>query len=322
MTPNDMIARYAQDVARRLPKEMRADVQAELQALLTDSLRERAANAAPTNAMAADLLVSFGAPRDVALRYHTPPAIVEPVDARLFAQLAASFLGGLAIVTIGFALAAPSGTPDVAPQAQQKYLEAALQVLGLLVAIFWAIGALRRRNPQWSAWKPSALPRLIDPDHVDRLGMALTVLAGACGTLVLSNPAVMFNIIWSGHPAPALLHAFAYDGDFLLVRAPLLFSCLGLSLAVLAWVAIEGRWRKLTRRVELVLTLAICAVMAWSILAGPIFQAAPTDQLMKLCVAIIGGFALTNAWSDRDRRWGDTDHIDAHHHPLVPNDGA
>jgi hypothetical protein len=322
MTPSEMIARYAQAVARRLPKEMRADVQAELQALLTDSLRERAGAAAPTNAMATDLLVSFGAPRDVALRYHTPEAIVEPVDAALFAKLATSLLGGLAIVTIGFAITAPSGTPYVADQAEQKYLEAALQVLGLLVAVFWAIGALRRRNPRWGMWKPRALPKLIDPNHVDRLGMTLTVLAGLCGTWVLANPAWLFNIIWSGHPAPVLLRAFAYDAGFLTVRAPLMFSCLVLSLAMFAWVAIEGRWRRLTRRIELILTLAICAIMAWSILAGPVFQAPATDQVMKLCVAIIGGFTLTTAWSDRDRRWGDRMPIDVGHRSLVANDGA
>lgn len=304
MTPHEMIARYAQAVARRLPKAMRADVQAELQELLTDSLRERAGGAAPTDAMATELLLSFGAPRDVALRYHTPPAIVEAADARLFGKIAAAVLVGLAIVTIGFALSAPRDTPDLANQTTRAYLQAALEVLGALTASFWTFGALRRHFPGMSNWKPRALPRVADPDHVNRLGVALCVLAGACGTLLLVHPVWFLDIFWQGRAAPAAVQALTYDPDFMRVRGPLLFSCLGLSLGAYAWVGIEGRWRAQTRRVSFALTLVLCALMAWCILAGPIFQTATADQFMRLALAIIGGFTLTTAWSERDRHTG------------------
>lgn len=303
MTPHEMIARYAQAVARRLPKPMRADVQSELQELLTESLRERAGAAAPTEAMATDLLVSFGAPREVALRYHTPPAIVEPADAAVFAKVTAALLGGLAIVTVGFALSAPRETPNLADRATQEYIQAALEVLGILTALFWGFGALRRHFPSTSAWKPRALPRVVDPDHVSRLGIALTVIAGICGTLLLVNPVWFLDIFWQGHAAPAAVQAMSYDPDFMRVRGPFLFSCLGLSLGAYAWVGIEGRWRKQTRRVSFALTLVLCAIMAWCILAGPIFQATAADQFMRLGLAIIGGFTFTTVWSERDR-WG------------------
>jgi hypothetical protein len=93
----------------------------------------------------------------------------------------------------------------------------------------------------------------------------------------------------------------AYDPDFMPVRAPLLFSCLGLILLMLVWATVEGRWRDQTRWIELGLSISLCAIMIWCVLAGPIFQSPPTEQAMKLGLALISGFSLADAWSKRDR---------------------
>jgi hypothetical protein len=260
------------------------------------------------------------------LRYHAPSAIIEPADARLFTSLATALLGGFALLAISVVLSAPHASlvewRAVANQAAREYMLLALQILGLLVASFWMLGALRRRYPQWAPWKPSDLPPLADPDRVNRIGCLLLALAGACGTLALVNPAWLLEVFFGGRaPAPAL-QAFTYNPDFAHVRAPVLFSCIGLNLLLFVWVAIDGRWRELTRRIELGLTLSICAIMAWSVLAGDILQSQPADQLMKLAMALCSGFALSNAWSSRDRYWNDGGGFDAPQHPLVTNDGA
>lgn len=300
MIPQDMIARYAQDVARRLPTQMRADVHAELQTLLMDSLSERAADGAPTEAMATELLVSFGAPRDVALRYHAPSAIIEPADAHLFSKIAFGLLIALGVLAISVILSAPHATESawrqIASEVARDAVRSSLLLLGLLLAVFWAWGAARRANPGPMAWKPRALPPVRDPDHINRLGNAAALAAWTLGFLILMQPVAFFDVLWGGRSPPALQQAFAYDDSFSRERAPVLWGLLGASLLLYAWATAEGRWRKLTRRIEWGLSAAIGLVSVAIILAGDIFVAAPTDQAMKFWMALFAGITLIDAW--------------------------
>src|SRR5690349_2515983 len=85
--PEALIEAYVVDVMRRLPAKQRNDVGFELRALLTESLRDRAADAGRTadGAMALELVREFGQPDDVAARYHSPgPPIIPPAHTRSF----------------------------------------------------------------------------------------------------------------------------------------------------------------------------------------------------------------------------------------------
>ncbi len=300
MMPQDMIARYAHDVARRLPKRMRADVQAELQALLMDSLRQRAAGGAPTEAMATELLVSFGAPREVALRYHAPSAIIDPVDAGLFSKIAFGLLIALGVLAISMILSAPHATQSewrlIAYGVAQDYVRSSLLVLGVLLLVFWLLGAVRRIYPGLLAWRPRSLPPVRDPDQINRLGAAAAVTAWTLGFLILMQPVAFFDVLWGGQTPAAMRHSFAFDETFSRTRAPILWFVLGASLLLYAWATVEGQWRKLTRRIDLGLSVAIGLVSTWIILAGPIFAAAPTDQIMKFGMAVNAGFTLIDVW--------------------------
>lgn len=300
MTPQDMIARYVQAVARRLPRRMRADVSAELQELLLESLHERAGDGAPTERMAADLLTSFGPPREAALRYHAPPAIIEPADTRLFTKIALVLFIALSVLAISVILSAPHTTEaewrQIADHVRDDYVRSALIMLGLLFGFFWLLGTVRRAHPGPLAWKPASLPPVRDPDQINRLGAAAAFASWTVGFLILMQPVTFFDLVSGGHTPPALRDAFAYDDIFLRYRAPVLWRLLGAALLVYAWATIEGRWRKLTRRIDLGVGAAIALVSLWTIIAGPIFTAPATDQAMKFWTALIAGFMLVDIW--------------------------
>jgi hypothetical protein len=311
MTQHDMIARYAQAVARLLPRAMRADVHAELQALLMDSLRERAAGGAPTEQMATELLVSFGAPRDVALRYHSPAAIVDPADAGLFRKIAFGLLIALGVLAISVILSAPHATEAewrlIANGVAEDYVRSSLLVLGILFALFWLLGAARRMYPGLTAWKPGVLPPVRDPDQINRLGAVAALAAWALGFLILMQPVASFDLLWGGQAPAALRHAFAYDETFTRERAPLLWITIGAGLLVYAWATVEGRWRKLTRRIDLAIAASIGLASMWIIMAGAIFVAAPTNQAMKFWMALIAGFMLLDVWRRIGEERGEPD---------------
>ena len=300
MTPKDLVERYVQDVARRLPREMRADVAAELRDLMMDSVNERAGGREPDAALVKDFLMSFGAPAEVALRYHAAPAIIEPVDARLFVKLALALLLALGVLTISVAFAAPHLSPSELRLASHKLakdaVELAFLILGVLVALFWLLGAARRLYPRLAAWDPAALPPVRDPDHINRIGYALAIGFWTLGLFILVRPIGLFDLLMSGRTPPALQHAFAYDDAFSRQRAPLLWALLGCQILAIAWATLEGRWRPLTRRVNVGVAIALCAVMGWVVLAGDIFQAAPANQTMKFATALLWGFTLIDTW--------------------------
>ena len=71
----DLIDRYVHEVGQRLPHRLRADVEAELRSLLTDSVEEKARLAAipADEGLAAAVLREFGTPKAAAARYAPEP---------------------------------------------------------------------------------------------------------------------------------------------------------------------------------------------------------------------------------------------------------
>jgi len=71
----ELIDRYVHEIGQLLPGRMRADVQAELRSLLTESLedRARAAGRAPDAELVKTVLREFGSPQEAAARYAPQP---------------------------------------------------------------------------------------------------------------------------------------------------------------------------------------------------------------------------------------------------------
>lgn len=297
MTPGDMIARYAHDVARRLPREMRSDVGAELRALLTEELQARAGAAAPDPETARALLAGFGDPALIALNYHTPPPVIDARDTRLFGKLAAAIVTGLTILALSVALSDPAAATDAALPGRiaDEMMRLGLQTLGVLLIVFWAIGTVRRQMPQ-GAWSPRSLRPVRDPDVINRPLAAVSILFWTAGLLILAaGPAKLIASVASDAAAPQLLKAFAYDPAFESQRAPLLWTLLALSIAVYAWHVIVGRRTRASRLAEAGLSLVISVALLQMVLAGAVFAAEPANAYMRFAMALTGGWGLVDA---------------------------
>jgi hypothetical protein len=286
MKPDDLIASYVDDVARRLPRKLRADVGAELRALLGEELQGHAETAGrPADAaMALALLTSFGLPADVADRYRPASfVIIRSAETPAFALTA---LGGVALQ---WALTLPA--VFLAPQhyAGQAFARLGAWWVSFGLAAFWwpglmVVGALllrwtQHRWPRVETWEP---PRLVDRDRVNRPLLALGLVAWALGA------AIWIGMPWYGPHLPgALPRVFAFDATFLATRASWLLPVWAGHYAVHVMAMIEGRWRRLTRRLSLGLSLALAALLAWFIVGGPVFVSRPTDDAAKGLTALV-----------------------------------
>lgn len=296
MSPQEMIDRYVHDVARRLPWQMRGDVASELRGLLTEELAGESGSAAEESTRA--MLVRFGAPAEVASRYYTAPPVIDPLDSRRFWQVGAALL--LVIAVLRYSLADLSLASEPANQGSAVFWSTIAPMVGVLTMVFWAIGALRRlaaRRP----FDPRQLPPVRDPDATNRSTCAAAVVFFILGTVVLALPGPLLDLITGGRATPEALAAFAYDPTFLAVRAPWVVAGIALGIVLFAWAGIRGRWSALTRRIELAINLFTSVVLLWSMQAGPIFSATPTDRFVKLAIALIVAGTLVDAWWKWDR---------------------
>lgn len=297
MSPQEMIARYANDVARRLPYEMRADVSAELEALLIDELTAKVDVGASGIEATRTLLANFGAPAEVALNYHTPASVIDLRDARLFGKIATVILTALVVLAFSVALSEPTAAtdPTIPASVAGETTKLGLQILGAMLVVFWAIGAVRHRWPQ-RAWSPRSLPPVRNQDAVNRPLTLLAVFFWSAGLAILAvGPAsVIALIVGEAAPAP-LLKAFTYDSAFVAERARYLWVTLAVAIAIVAWQAMTGRRTRASRIVNAVSSLVLAAVMLHVVLAGGIFAAEPANQYMKLAMALFGGWALVES---------------------------
>jgi hypothetical protein len=305
MNANELIARYAHDVARRLPQGMRADVEAELRALLEDELAERNGNGASSEENVRKLLTDFGPPPKVALSYHAPTPVIDPRDTRMFGKIIAVSLTALIILALSVALSEPGA--DVDPAIRERITQDAsnlgLQILGALLIVFWIIGVVRR-NTASDKWSPKSLPAVDDPDAVNRPLIIGSVIFWSLGLAVLAIGPERIIAMVMGDAAPQpLLDAFAYDEAFLANRAVLLWSLLAVAIGIELWQALAGRRSRAMRIVEAIFGLALASALFQIVIAGDVFAAEPTNQYMKLAMALFGGWGLIESGSALKRMW-------------------
>ncbi|WP_433061937.1 HAAS signaling domain-containing protein [Dactylosporangium sp. CS-033363] len=268
MTTEDLIERYVADVVALLPRRQRHDVAMELRTLL----HEEAGDAPDVP----EMLRRFGHPAEVAARYGTPVALIDPVDTRRFLTLAA---GGTVIIQLGAFLGELIKPVRDFRGAADDAWPLVFGWLGVLFAVFAAMAWWRRRHP--ARWRPRPLPT----DRINRTGRLFAVAFYLLGTVILLDPAAALRLVTGGRAAQAAYDAFAYDPAFLRYRGPVLLALLlsGIALqVVLAWL---GRWRAPLQTADLVYSLVLAAGLTW-IIATPIFTAGPTDELMREACAL------------------------------------
>lgn len=282
MTPDEVIDCYIADVARRLPGSKRNDVAYELGVLLREELRGRAGDAGrlPDEAMALELLHSFGHPTEVADRYR-PPGVTSS-ESQMFAALS---LGGVALQ---WAVSLPLAFADIGTGEDGlsllgrwwvSYGLAAFWWPGFLVVIAMVSAWISDNAKSAAPWRP----RAIDRDTINRAAWILGIAAAAAGA------AFLLVLPWAVENAsnPNLAAALKFDPEFLAERAPVVLAFMLGHIALYVVLVIEGRWRKLTRWLDITISLVIAGLLVWFIAGGPIFEAEPTDQTTKAALGFL-----------------------------------
>jgi hypothetical protein len=289
MTAKDVIDAYVAEVAMQLPRKQRNDVAFELRALLEEGLQDRADEAGRPvdDAMALEFVRAFGRPAEVAARYRPALVIIDPADGHTFMQAA---LIGLALVWFAGALVAflspeahPGGLLGAFGQWWGGTVVPSLWWPGVLVVYFGLAAWTRRRWPRSQAWTP----RIEGRSPGGRPALVLALAGIVFGLFVLIEPTWVLDVVFGGRAHPHAYAALTYTEAFRERQAPLLFGLVALEIPMFAYAIVRGSWPQALRKVRMGLAVAMCAVMAWVALDGPVFMAAAGDRMFKFFLLLI-----------------------------------
>jgi hypothetical protein len=270
-----VIEAYIDDIVRLLPRRHRDDVAAELRTLLNEDLRARAQELgrSPDQDVALSLVRGYGRPNDVAARYQPVWTIIDPADSRSFARAAIIGAGALIVFSAFFRL-----RPSVSATADDLVKIGILAWLGLLVVAFGVKNWIHWRWPATAAWQPR------DRDRVNRIGTAVVVPIASFFVILYAAPTWVLDLISGGRFETSWA---AYTADFQRLVLPWLIGlCVGL-LALLSFVAIQGRWRRLTRRINVGLNMALACLILACAVNGNIFSSSSVDQIARSVLALV-----------------------------------
>jgi hypothetical protein len=275
MRATDVIETYIDDTVRLLPRRQRADVATELRSLLNEELHARAqqSGCAPDEALALSLVRGFGAPNEVAARYQPPWAIIDPADSTSFMR--AAILGTCALIVLG---ALSKRQPSLLRSAEDLVKIGILAWLGLLVVAFGARNWVRRRWPKTALWEPR------DRDRANRVATFVVVPIATFVVVLYAAPTWVLDQISGGRLDTSWA---TYTADFQRVRLPCFIGLMVGLLVLLSFVAIQGRWRRLTRRIDIGLNLALAGLTLSLAVDGNIFQSSVVDQIARVVLALV-----------------------------------
>lgn len=267
MSTNEVIEAYVLDVMRRVPGKDRNDIGLELRGLLAEMLDERAQaeGRVADDAMVLAMLRAFGTPTEIAARYRPPGIVIIPAEqTRSFALLS---LGGIGLQ---WALTLPrvfQGQPVAA-----WWFSWGLGSLwwpGFLAMMALAATGVRALGLAERAWQR----RNVDPDRINRTAWTMGLAWSLIGAVLLTSlPWIVDRL-----PGP-LPQLFAFDPDFLRWRALPVVPLWLLASGNLGLVYRHGRWSPLTRWLDIAISLAFVALLAWWLAGGAMFQAQSTED--------------------------------------------
>ncbi len=288
--PAIVVEAYVNDVARRLPRAKRNDVALELQALLAEELQGKAdeAGRAADEAMALELVRAFGSPEDVADRYRPAGFVIIPTTRS--AKFAALVLGGVLLqwlITLPAALLKEPGRETVALGGWWlTHGIGALWWPGFMVTAAIIAGWARHRWPpaKTSTWRP----RGQDSDQINRTLWAIGGVAAALGIAAVTGAQWAFEQFLP----PQVGAAFAFDPDFLPVGGAMVVAMWSVTALTCAIVFFEGRWRPLTRDIDIALSALWFAALTWLAVGPRIYLSPIADEAAKGWISLVALFVL------------------------------
>lgn len=298
----DLINRYAHEVGQYLPHRLRADVEAELRSLLTDSVEEKAllGGVPADEELAAKVLREFGSPKDVAARYVPEPQYL--IGPRLYpTYLTAVRIMVPIVAAVVFALALigqyrnPAEATGAAPfvRASARLFSSLLFNFGVMTLVFALVErTIHRHGAASGPFDPATLPPVNDPDRVRYFGRIFALYAIAVLALV-------FNVF------PDWVAVFVFHGR---ERAayPLLTPAFSRYLQLLnAWWALafvlnlvvlrRGRWTRATRWADIALEVGNAIILLLIVMGPPVFTYDVTVKLVLLVFLVISVIRVCEA---------------------------
>jgi hypothetical protein len=119
---------------------------------------------------------------------------------------------------------------------------------------------------------------------VNRVGTAVLVPIATFFVILYGAPTWVLDQISAGRFDTSWA---AYTADFQRLRLPLFIGLMVGLLALLSFVAIQGRWRRLTRRINIGLNIALAGLILSFAVGGNIFQSSVVDQIARNVLAFV-----------------------------------
>lgn len=284
----ELFDRYVHDVGRRLPRKLRADVEAELLSLLMDSLQSRmpeldSADGAAAEAAQTEVLREFGPPVSVAAGYAPQRRyLIGPRVMDVYLIVAGAVVGSIALLYVlvsalsiwgegglhGLSLPSLGGT-------LVSFVGLALQGLAGVTIVFAILERLLPESAfgedEGGDWDPAQLPEIPDDERLNRT-RALVKVAFLAALLVIANlfphkVGLYFVGTVNGSPfgwhlMPMLSPAFSQ------LYVSLLNVLWGLTIALRLAVVWQGDWQRSTRLGDLALN-GYEAYVLYRMVSGP-----------------------------------------------------
>src|SRR6185436_18320549 len=199
---------------------------------------------------------AFGKPSDVAARYHTPYAVIEPTDTRAF--VLAAVVGALLI---------PSTNQRLPFSVDQNTASTMfLAWLGVLVLLFAIKSWAARRWPASFQWKPSKVRDMDVTRVVEQLALIAVLVFYELAYLM---PAQVIGLVSGGNVPAGVLD---YTTDFASPIRMLWFALIMPALIVVEALAMaRGRFSRVLRVVEIGLFIMAGSQLIWHAAYGNIF---------------------------------------------------
>ena len=254
----ELIDRYVYAVGRYLPRKNRADIQAELRSLLSDTLEARVPGEAGEEDEVA-LLKEFGPPAKVAASYR--PESQYLIGPELFPTFRTVVGIALLVMVVVYAvllglLLFTDPDPLKALDVLSGFIGSALSVLGTIVVIFYGLQYFDVRLAKPSQdWDPRELPDVDVKNEINRGGtifdivvefvllIALLVFPTRIGVVVTPGTPVLTDPVITSH-------------------IPLIVAALIAGLVVNIILLWRGRWQTGTRLAKIASNLFSLVVLA------------------------------------------------------------
>ncbi len=292
MKDNNLIERYIHEVGRHLPKKNRADVTLEIRSALEDILEERGLDAESEVSKIEEILIEYGNPQKVAASYHPERWLIGP---RLYPtfervlKIALIVIGTIALISFSFDLASNGFSLLEFGQFIGTIQGGFFTTLGVVVLVFFILeraGVVNEKEED--GWKPSSLPKVEDPDQINRGELIISILFTIAALIIMNYypNLVGIHVVQDGEwlVTPLLTSEF-------IAFIPWLSVLWALEIALKAEVLRRGTWNRFSRFAEFAISAFGIFILFRILTGGPILSL-PILGIPILSVLVKGALSI------------------------------